>query len=113
MGLTDRKRILFIAEAVTLAHVVRPLVLAQSLDSEQYEVHFASADRYGFLFQKSNLRCWQINRISSAAFLRALSHGARLYSYRALEQYVIDDLQLIRDVGPDLVVGDFRLSLAV
>ena len=113
MGSTDRKRILFIAEAVTLAHVVRPLVLAQSLDSERYEVHFASANRYGFLLQKSSLRFWQINSISSDAFLRALSQGARLYNYRTLDQYVADDLQLIRDVTPDLVVGDFRLSLAV
>src|SRR5689334_24220602 len=101
MGSTDRKRILFIAEAVTLAHIVRPLVLAQSLDSERYEVHFASADRYGFLLQKSSLRYWQINSISGDAFLRALSHGARLYSYRTLEQYVTDDLHLIHDVTPD------------
>ena len=36
-----RLRILFIAEAVSLAHIARPFVLAQSLDPSRYEVHFA------------------------------------------------------------------------
>lgn len=41
-----RRRILFVAEAVTLAHVVRPFALAQSLDPSRYEVHFACDPRY-------------------------------------------------------------------
>lgn len=44
-----RRRILFVAEAVTLAHVVRPFALAQSLDPSRYEVHFACDPRYNQL----------------------------------------------------------------
>jgi UDP:flavonoid glycosyltransferase YjiC (YdhE family) len=39
----ERKKILFVAEAVTLAHVGRPLALAQMLDRQRYDVHFACA----------------------------------------------------------------------
>ena len=38
-----RPRILFVAEAVTLAQVVRLATLARGLDPARYEVHFASA----------------------------------------------------------------------
>jgi UDP:flavonoid glycosyltransferase YjiC (YdhE family) len=113
MSQTERKCILFIAEAVTLAHVARPLVLAQSLDPAQYEIHFACAKRFNFAFEKTNFRRWEVNSIPSEQFLRALASGSRLYNYRTLEHYVDDDLRIIRDVRPDLIVGDFRLSLAV
>ena len=45
-GFTGKPRILFVAEAVTLAHVARPAVLAQSLDRDVYEVFFATDLRY-------------------------------------------------------------------
>ena len=38
-----RRRILFVAEAVTLAQVVRLVTLARALDPARYDVHFASA----------------------------------------------------------------------
>ena len=113
MNPPERKRVLFFAEAVTLAHVARPLTLAQSLDSGRYEVHFASAKRYDFAFAKSSFRRWIIDSISSDQFLKALATGSRLYTYRTLQSYVEDDLRVIREVRPDLIVGDFRLSLSV
>src|SRR6185503_2160504 len=94
-------------------HFARPLVLAQSLDSAQYEVHFACAPRFDFAFEKTNFRRWDIDSISCEQFLRALAKGSRLYSYATLQKYIDDDLRVIREVRPDLIVGDFRLSLAV
>ena len=109
-----KKKILFLAEAVTLAHVVRPLVLAQALDAEQYDVHFAADDRYDFVFRDSRVqRGHRLNSISSQQFLDALASGARLYQSATLNEYVAADQELIQRVQPDLVVGDFRLSLAV
>jgi hypothetical protein len=45
-----RRRILFVGEAVTLAHIVRPVVLAQALDPAQYAITLACDDRYLKLF---------------------------------------------------------------
>ena len=36
-----RKKILFFTESATLSHIVRPWLLAQSLDKDKYEVIFA------------------------------------------------------------------------
>jgi len=84
MTQNGRKTILFVAEAVTLAHVARPFVLAQSLDPEQFDIHFACADRFDLVFANAGLRRWKIQSVSSERFLRALRRGSRLYSSREL-----------------------------
>lgn len=111
--MTRRPRILFVAEAATLAHVTRPLVLARSLDPLSYDVHFACADGYGFCLEGHDFTRWTIDSAPSEAFLRALALGTPLYTSRKLANYVPDDLRLLDEVQPDLVVGDFRLSLSV
>jgi UDP:flavonoid glycosyltransferase YjiC (YdhE family) len=108
-----KKRVLFMAEAVTLAHVGRPLVLASALDPARYDVHFACARGYEFCFENSAFTRWTIESIAPHAFLRALAQGSVLYDEKTLAQYVEDELRLFQEIKPDLVVGDFRLSLAV
>lgn len=111
--MTRRKRILFFAEAVTLAHVTRPLVLAGALDTSRYDIHFACTDGYDWLLESSGFSRWSINSISPEQFMHALATGSRLYDFKTLSSYVEDDLRVLDAVSPDLVVGDFRLSLAV
>ncbi|MBQ0720354.1 MAG: glycosyltransferase [Gammaproteobacteria bacterium] len=106
-------RILFIAEAVTLAHVARPAVLAMALDKSQYDITFAVDPRYKALFPELADVHHDLWSIDSKQFLTALAKGERLYSTQILERYISDDLKLIEDIKPDLIVGDFRLSLSV
>jgi len=108
-----KPRILFIAEAVTLAHVARPAVLATALDQSVYEVLFAVDPRYNSLFPELSEFSHDLWSIGSEQFLNALAKGERLYSSEVLERYVNDDLELIERLKPDLIVGDFRLSLSV
>jgi len=108
-----RQKILFVAEAVTLAHVGRPLTLAQGLDNTLYEVHFACTDGYDFCFQGIPFQRWRIRSIPSRQFLHALAQGKPVYDEATLQAYVEDDLRLFDAVRPDLVIGDFRLSLSV
>jgi UDP:flavonoid glycosyltransferase YjiC (YdhE family) len=109
----NRKKILFVAEAVTLAHLGRPLALAQILDRHRYEVHFACATGYDAFLQGSGLKLWSVHSISSAQFLAALAKGQPVYDDTTLAQYVLDDLRLLQTVRPDVVIGDFRLSLSI
>ncbi|WP_431475807.1 glycosyltransferase [Massilia eburnea] len=108
-----RQKILFVAEAVTLAHVGRPLALSGALDRAQYEVHFACAERYAFCFEGADLVRWPIHSIPNQQFLQALADGKPVYDAATLAAYVEQDLQLLRQVQPDVVVGDFRLSLSI
>lgn len=108
-----RKRILFFGEAVTLAHVARPWVLAEALDEDTYDVYFACDPRYNNLFQKPSFALRTIQSISYAKFNAALSKSRPVYDAATLRGYVSEDLALIEDIQPDIIVGDFRLSLAV
>ena len=106
------RRVLFFAEAVTLAHVARPIALAQGLDRAAYECTIACDTRYERFLQGGAFRHVPLGSISSAQFLAALATGNPVYSLDTLRAYVREDLALIERWKPDVVVGDFRLSLS-
>lgn len=108
-----RPRVLFVAETVTLAHFARPLALANALDRARYDVIFACAAQYARRFADAMPPYREIYSISGERFLDALARGAPVYDAATLRRYVCDDLRLIDEVRPDLIVGDFRLSLSV
>ena len=107
------RRILFIAEAVTLAHVARALVLARSLDGSRFDVHLAWDPRFNALLGETTHGFHALHSLPTAEFLRRLSCSAPTHDARTLRSYVREDVATIEDVKPDLIVGDFRLSLAV
>ena len=109
----DRTRVLFLAESATMAHVVRPMVLALGLDPERYEVAFATGPDFRSLVVEAGLDTRDLWSIGTKAYLAAVDAGRPVYSYEVLQRYVAEDLRVIEQARPDVIVGDFRLSLAV
>jgi UDP:flavonoid glycosyltransferase YjiC (YdhE family)/uncharacterized protein (DUF2141 family) len=108
-----RTKILFFAESVTTAQVTRLVTLARCLDPDRYEVHFASAVFDPIVFDGARFVRHRVNSIDAERAARALRAGMRLYGVRTLSTYVDQDVALLGRLQPALVVGDFRLSLAV
>jgi UDP:flavonoid glycosyltransferase YjiC (YdhE family) len=108
-----RPRILFVAEAVTLAHVARPAALAASLDPARYDVRIACADTARRFLGPAAAQAEPLRSIAAASFAQRLAAGRPVYTLAELRDYFADDLALFERVQPDLVVGDFRLSLSV
>ena len=108
-----RCKVLFIAEGATLAHVARPFVLARELESESFEVIFARPAAFAWLTAGAGFPLVDLDCQDSKIFAKRLDRGAPLYDFLTLDRYVQADLSLIDDVRPDVVVGDFRLSLSV
>lgn len=108
-----KSKILFAAENITLAQVVRLLALARRLPRDRYEVHFACGAFEPWLFQGTEFRQWPLWTLDGPKALAALAKGDRLYDGATLARYVDAELALMDAVQPDLIVGDFRLSLAV
>jgi len=107
-------RILFVGEAVTLAHVARPAALAEALDGDQVAVTLAcSAEAHGFLHPAPGRRVVAIRSLSPPLFRARLRRGEPVYAADELAAQVDDDRALLAAERPDLVIGDFRLSLAV
>lgn len=111
--MSARRRVLFFAETVTLAHLGRPLALAKALDPARFECVIAAGARYRQLAAGEPTPLRDLDTITSEAFLGALAKGTPLYSFATLRRYVEEDLRHIEAVRPDAVVGDFRLSLSV
>jgi UDP:flavonoid glycosyltransferase YjiC (YdhE family) len=108
-----RLRILFIAETVALAHLTRPLLLARSLDPDRYEIHFACAQGHEQFFEGAGFAVTSIRTVPSRQFLIALAKGLHTYSRQTLLDYVEDDLRILDQIQPDVVVGDLRHTLTV
>ena len=111
--MSQRQRILFVSENVTMAQVVRLVVLAGALDPRRYELHFACSEFDDLVFAGSPLIRHRLFTIAREKVFRALAAGRRLYEKNVLARYVEDELELFARVQPHLVVGDFRLSLTV
>lgn len=111
--MAPRTRVLFVSEAVTLAQVVRLVVLARSLPTDRYEVHFASARFDDLMFGGSRFVRWPIRSIDPAVVERTVARGGTVWDEDLLMAYVDDDRRVLDNVRPALVVGDLRLSLTV
>ena len=108
-----RQCILFIAEAVTLAHIARPLALAGYLDQDRHDIHFAADSRFRHFYPENRFTWHSLQTISSQQFLSALDKGKPLYDATTLQAYVEDDIHLLKEFKPSIVIGDFRLSLGI
>jgi UDP:flavonoid glycosyltransferase YjiC (YdhE family)/nitroreductase len=104
-------RVLFVAEAVTLAHVGRALALARLLDRARFEPLFAWHPRFNHLLGALPGDYYPIHSVSAEFFLERLRAGRPLYDARTIEIYAAWELEIFREARPDVVVGDFRLSL--
>ena len=105
-------RVLFLGEAVTLAHVARTVSLAASL-APGHAVCVAMADHAHRFAPEGGFELRPLETLPGARFIEALRKGAPVYDEATLERYVQADLTLIDAWRPDLVVGDFRLSMSV
>src|SRR6185436_19800845 len=86
-----RRRILFVAEAVTLCHMARPVVLARALAPTLYDVHLACHPRYLHLFSRLPFPVHRIHSISNQSFLEAMALGKPLFGEDTLRSYVRED----------------------
>lgn len=106
-------KVLLFAEAVTLAHLARPLCFGRSLDGSRYRVAIAASASAAPHIAAEGIEHAELESVAPQAFLDALARGRPLYDAATLDRYVDGDLALIDRYSPDLVVGDFRLSLSV
>jgi UDP:flavonoid glycosyltransferase YjiC (YdhE family) len=111
-----RTKLLFFCETVTMAHLMRSWTLLKEIDRTKYEIHLAACEVPEFLKAEitQHVQLWPLDSSPrSADFLRHLAKGSLPYTFEFVEKQVAEDLMLIEKIQPQLVVGDFRLSLAI
>ncbi len=93
--------------------MARPLVLSAALEPGKFDIGFACDPRCQWLLRDFPGRYFPLSSMGSDHFLDALARGRPLYDDAILNRYVRDDLKLLDEVRPDVVIGDFRLSLSI
>lgn len=109
------KKILFLAEAVSLAHIGRPLMLAKWAQKQNIEVHFAASPT-GLLKTKANsfgFATHPLYTINEDLFYQRVNQSKFFYQVNDLKKYVAEEQALILKIKPDLIVSDFRLTASI
>ncbi|MEO6829489.1 MAG: hypothetical protein ABI164_06730, partial [Acidobacteriaceae bacterium] len=106
-------RILFMGEALAISHVVRPFLLATYFQQQGYDVCLARDPRYSSLINENRLETIDLKSLSNSIAHARLVRQEPVHDADTLDQYVQEDLRVLRAFKPDIVVGDQRHSLAV
>ena len=104
-------KILIFTEGNWLSHISRPLVIANKLRQSGHQVIFCCSGIYANLILKDR---FPVNPIYTKEPNLGLDKARRLgtsYDQSMVRKYLEADIQCIREHSPDLVVGDFRLTL--
>src|SRR5271169_1448736 len=109
----SRRRILFLAEGATMAHFVRPLALADALDTSRYDIHFYAPSRFSGYLKDKPFTIGELRTMPGEQFLANTGKGAPVFPADVIRGYVKQDRELIGRIKPNLVIGDMRLSLPI
>jgi UDP:flavonoid glycosyltransferase YjiC (YdhE family) len=96
-----------------MAHFVRPLSLADSLDTSQYDIHFYAPSRFFRHLRGKAFATGELRTMPGEQFLENTARGAPLFPADVIRGYIQQDRELIARIAPDLVIGDMRLSLPI
>lgn len=105
-------RVLLMAEAVTLAHVGRVLAVKKALVKYPVECHVAF-DRRFERFTQGESNYHHLPSIEPQTFIERVNSSQFPYTQEELNRNVQEDLKLLIQLQPKLVIGDFRISLAI
>lgn len=111
----NRKRILVVGELFTPSHLMRPWAIAQHLATdERYEVHFAAPRAVWPTYTgTAHIEMHDLRSLDRSIFRQRMKTLTPYYSAKELITYVTDEQKLLTDVQPNVVMSDFRHSLAL
>ncbi len=108
------RKVLVMPDGHWLAHVSRPLEIAKALAKlGSYQIVFAGEGEYMRLPQECGFDVRPVLTLAPGHVLRCSRAGrANWWDYPTLARHVEADLEVFALEKPDLVLGDFRLSLS-
>ncbi len=110
---TGGRSVLVIGDSMSIAHVARAMVVARRLQEEGHRVEFATGAVHQELARQEGFEPHEIDCVRPEAALAAIRRGSHIFDYDTVRRYVDSDLSLIGHVNPELIIGDFRLSLNI
>lgn len=107
------KKILLMAHDVTLAHLGRPLRLAEGLVADGHDVTLAASAESARFLKNFPGRVHTLAPTGKARFIDNLAKGRPVFDFETLKGFAEEDEALLAAQRPDLVIGDFRITLSI
>lgn len=107
------RKVLFIVEATTLAHVSRSILLGKELQRSGVQLRFAFAPYFDSAMGEDLPPHDHLHTVSVDRFMGRASDFRFPYSADEIRSYVRADIELIRSVQPELILNDLRVSLQI
>lgn len=104
-----KKKILFLPAGIGLAHVGRCTSLAKELKTRGYDIFFGIGKHSSIVVEKEGFPYQLISEVAWEIYegkFRKLNPS--IYSFEMIEKFVKEELALIRQEKPDLIVADIR-----
>lgn len=106
-------KILFIPEAIALAHLSRLLPIANTMRQNGFQCSFACGAVYKNFIIAEGFECYDLFTLRWEDFLPNLIHFKPMYNKQTVERYVEAELKCLEQIKPDAVIGDFRNTLRI
>lgn len=106
-------KILFFCEGASLAHTARPLKLARLIDKSKHELIFAAGNYHNLIRNEGHKYIIPIYSQTPEQFAKKLYQTKPGYDYKLIKKYIEEELEIIEKIKPDLIIGDFRLTLGI
>ena len=107
------KKILLMAHDVTLAHLGRPLQLAEGLIADGHDVTLAASAESSRFLKNFPARVHTLAPTGKARFIDNRAKGRPVFDFDTLKRFTEEDEALLAALRPDLVIGDFRITLSI
>ncbi len=102
-----KKTFLFFPVEIGLAHIVKPLTVAEELHARGHRIIFALPKRKHHLFSNSTVKLADIKTYSESDSTIRIK---RFTGYEFQQKLIQEELTLIEKYQPDALVVDFRIS---
>jgi len=109
----SKTKILFMPEGSILAHVGRTLAIADCLNRDDFEITFAAEGKHAQWVTNAGYPLRPVYTRERGELLARLRDGGSAFDVDTLDKYVNDELAILENAKPDIVVGDFRPSLSI
>lgn len=102
--------VLFLVESISVCHLARPLVVAETLRRRGVDVVFAAGDNHRAWIEEKGFRAETIPVLQAKAVYGRLRQMKPTYHADEIEAYLAADLPLVRDLNPRLILFDMRMT---
>ena len=110
----DQHRLLIFFHGYSLAHVIRPLVVARTLRQRGYEVIFAGRGPHAQRIADEGFPLYDVETMPQQRMDEYLARGVyNYYDEEWIRRCVEAEQALVRQVQPSLLIADFRPTLRI